>query len=884
MLPSEGNSENQACHDGTGADSFHVEETCETVVSHPIPSENLAPYRPEAAGVSKNTFERLVTYHENPVTQIISQIIILYSSIFMWFMCKGQCTKPRPCSPVYKYQQWQIWRTHILIVFMYVDLTAIQLQYILTKPYTWSLFLVGDTHRMLVTAYRYKSCRRKPSISSFMLSTKQGISTTEQFGNCTSKIPPSWDPGWESEYPYHIYAQDVELWAVGVCELQIAQIGPAVALRLQGAAREIVRELNTNILMNGRQVIDANQQAHQQSGLEYLLDILRSKFGILPQEYSIKCISDFLNIKKHNSENTDQFVSRFEVLRYRASQNAGMQITEPGSAWMILMLLGIPTTQWTILLFQTAGALPTTREQYSAFIMYLRRNGHLYDRSNNTIKQQFLQIPGSNSSQQDSSPPSLFYGGETSEQQDDNSDASSVSSCWSNDEDEVTFEDVQDLDYQDAGEKLYMQYRFAKRRWRRFSGPGRHARSRFHRRSKGKGRSFRPGRDFHRGKHRGRMFYGGPSVTEIYNAKPISRTNPLGPDGQPLQCSICNSTEHFRARCPQARKGGGKPFGKSGKGGGKGKRQGKAFFGNELDYNPEEEWWDTPEEEQQSTTSGQAPTASNRTVWFHNTATGRTPDFSPKASEHMMLLDDGSIIYFNQRASSSHEEDTSIQAVSLTSHHIDDSAVYTAAPRSQFMEFVTWLGKHTGETLGAAVASVFHSEVRLSGKEGLLIDTGAVENITGMDFVDRIKKLVKNHGQGVLIKPLETSISVGGIGQGDDSCENSVTLPACLADGHVGTYTAPVINNRQIPALLGLESMTRQRAIIDTHNNIMICAGQGGYKLNLSPGSKTYKLEKSKTGHLFLPITEWQKFSSRSSSSNAHPIPVNNMSSSKMNL
>eukprot|EP00973_Karenia_brevis_P066644 9264635-Karenia_brevis.AAC.1 len=42
----------------------------------------------------------------------------------------------------------------------------------------------------------------------------------------------------------------------------------------------------------------------------------------------------------------------------------------------------------------------------------------------------------------------------------------------------------------------------------------------------------------------------------------MRRTNPIGPDGNPLECSICKSTTHFRKFCPQNPQG---------KGGGRGR-------------------------------------------------------------------------------------------------------------------------------------------------------------------------------------------------------------------------------------------------------------------------------------------------------------------------
>jgi hypothetical protein len=107
---------------------------------------------------------------------------------------------------------------------------------------------------------------------------------SDQYGTCSSKVPPSWDPSWDKQYPFHIYCQDVMLWISGVCELDDHQRGPAIAMRLQGVAREIVRELDLNTLMHGRMMNGNNGQPVNQPGFMYLLDVLKSRFGMLPQE------------------------------------------------------------------------------------------------------------------------------------------------------------------------------------------------------------------------------------------------------------------------------------------------------------------------------------------------------------------------------------------------------------------------------------------------------------------------------------------------------------------------------------------------------------------------------------------------------------------------
>jgi hypothetical protein len=82
-------------------------------------------------------------------------------------------------------------------------------------------------------------------------------------------------------------------------------------------------------------------------------------------------------------------------------------------------------------------------------------------------------------------------------------------------------------------------------------------------------------------------------------------------------------------------------------------------------------------------------------------------------------------------------------------------------------------------------------------------------------------------------------------------------MPICLEDGMLGTFQSAVVEGSELPALFGLNSLVQQRAIIDTYHRQLIFVGPGGYKIQLSPGSKTYKLHQAPTGHLLLPCTCW---------------------------
>jgi hypothetical protein len=68
-----------------------------------------------------------------------------------------------------------------------------------------------------------------------------------------------------------------------------------------------------------------------------------------------------------------------------------------------------------------------------------------------------------------------------------------------------------------------------------------------------------------------------------------------------------------------------------------------------------------------------------------------------------------------------------------------------------------------------------------------------------------------------------------------------------------GTYTTPVVSNSDLPGLLGLNTMRRNRCILDMVNLQLHMCGPADVRLNLPPGTEGFQLEISPSGHLVLP-------------------------------
>ena len=73
-----------------------------------------------------------------------------------------------------------------------------------------------------------------------------------------------------------------------------------------------------------------------------------------------------------------------------------------------------------------------------------------------------------------------------------------------------------------------------------------------------------------------------------------------------------------------------------------------------------------------------------------------------------------------------------------------------------------------------------------------------------------------------------------------------------------GTFESPCVPHSELPALLGLASMSNNRAVLDMVSNQLHFCGPGDVKLTLPPGTESYQLEVAPSGHLVLPIGDFE--------------------------
>ena len=110
-------------------------------------------------------------------------------------------------------------------------------------------------------------------------------------------------------------------------------------------------------------------------------------------------------------------------------------------------------------------------------------------------------------------------------------------------------------------------------------------------------------------------------------------------------------------------------------------------------------------------------------------------------------------------------------------------------------------------------------------------------------------------------------------GFGAQECSNKAMVPMTMATGDTGTFQTPVIPNSDVPALLGMKTLEARRALLDIRGRKLYFLGPGEYSIQLPPGSVEVDLEKTESGHLLLPITEFKNVTKVKPDNNNYKTP-----------
>eukprot|EP00975_Prorocentrum_lima_P043468 9126222-Prorocentrum_lima.AAC.1 len=122
--------------------------------------------------------------------------------------------------------------------------------------------------------------------------------------------------------------------------------------------------------------------------------------------------------------------------------------------------------------------------------------------------------------------------------------------------------------------------------------------------------------------------------------------------------------------------------------------------------------------------------------------------------------------------------------------------------------FSWWPGQESG---------VYHTQTRLPGyREGLLIDIGAFDNLMGDHWLKSVTKYATNAGHKTFVEDQPGLNSVSGVGGSSNAVRTKATLPIGVSELGNLLFRGSVLDNSDVPALLGLRTIANLHGIIDT--------------------------------------------------------------------
>ena len=152
------------------------------------------------------------------------------------------------------------------------------------------------------------------------------------------------------------------------------------------------------------------------------------------------------------------------------------------------------------------------------------------------------------------------------------------------------------------------------------------------------------------------------------------------------------------------------------------------------------------------------------------------------------------------------------------------------------------------------------------GQLFLIIDTGAFTSIIGSLLARALASKAKDAGMKVEQVLFEKPMKIGGVGSGTQECRYA--LKTTLAVNHIGsdeshphTWSAPIVegDGSHLPGLLGMDSLEKNRGIVDVGGGRLIYPGPGEVQIILPPGSIEMPIVKSPSGHPCVVVDQFAK-------------------------
>ena len=159
---------------------------------------------------------------------------------------------------------------------------------------------------------------------------------------------------------------------------------------------------------------------------------------------------------------------------------------------------------------------------------------------------------------------------------------------------------------------------------------------------------------------------------------------------------------------------------------------------------------------------------------------------------------------------------------------------------------------------------MFASNLALQNDEvGLMPDTGAHDGLCGDQWARRQAVKCQEFGKKVNQQSLIEPRYVAGVGNGAQQANYEVELTTGMVDTdgvyHEEKFRSPCLENSGVPGLMGIRSLERNDALIRCKTGEIWFLGPGGVKIEPSPGSRHFQMNKSKSGHWQIPISRFRR-------------------------
>ena len=150
------------------------------------------------------------------------------------------------------------------------------------------------------------------------------------------------------------------------------------------------------------------------------------------------------------------------------------------------------------------------------------------------------------------------------------------------------------------------------------------------------------------------------------------------------------------------------------------------------------------------------------------------------------------------------------------------------------------------------------------------VDPGAYTNLAGEVWARRQAAAALENGWRSFRTTMRNPMSTKGVGNGTQGCSHTGAMPIAVPgtiriEGEAGstpirgqsrlmTFEAPAVegSGRDLPALLGLKSLTSHHAVLECSpgREMLTLTREGNYEINWGPGAVHIPLQRAPSGHL----------------------------------